>query len=285
MQGKQRGSGWSIALVYNLYKIFGYNFIYYLMYPVTFFYFLFAGNVKKALKNYYEHINLPFNNKIYYNHLRIFAICMVDRFISQVSPHSYSFTYENEDEVTDVLESGSIILVSHYGGWATASNLCHVTNKVNIVMKEILLKEIKSIEESIAQRKDTTCIIDLNEGGISSSVKIANALLNEEIVAMMADRVIDEKHIKKIKFFDKEAGFNKNPFQIAYKLDKPIMLLLVINKGKQLYKIAHLKIDMDHNLKEEEAIQKAMEQYVNFLENILKEDPNQWFNFYDFWGE
>ena len=77
----QRGSGWSIKLVFTLYKFFGYKFTYYLMYPVTFFYFIFANNVYKSLKIYYEKLNIPFTKKIYYNHLFFFFMCMVDRFI------------------------------------------------------------------------------------------------------------------------------------------------------------------------------------------------------------
>ena len=72
----QRGSGWSIKLVFTLYKFFGYKFTYYLMYPVTFFYFIFASNVYKSLKIYYEKLNIPFTKKIYYNHLFMFAMCM-----------------------------------------------------------------------------------------------------------------------------------------------------------------------------------------------------------------
>ena len=67
MSAKQRGSGWSIKLVFNLYKLFGYNFIYYLMYPVSFFYFLFAKNVRIALKDYYKNLDQEFNNWIYFN--------------------------------------------------------------------------------------------------------------------------------------------------------------------------------------------------------------------------
>ncbi|XQC05512.1 hypothetical protein ACOAJ8_11270 [Arcobacter cryaerophilus gv. pseudocryaerophilus] len=59
----QRGSGWSIKLVFTLYKFFGYKFTYYLMYPVTFFYFIFASNVYKSLKIYYEKLNIPFTKK------------------------------------------------------------------------------------------------------------------------------------------------------------------------------------------------------------------------------
>jgi predicted LPLAT superfamily acyltransferase len=61
----QRGSGWSIKLVFTLYKFFGYKFTYYLMYPVTFFYFIFASNVYKSLKIYYEKLNIPFTKKIF----------------------------------------------------------------------------------------------------------------------------------------------------------------------------------------------------------------------------
>ena len=277
METKQRGSAWSIKLVFNLYKIFGYNFIYYLMYPVTFFYFLFASNVRKSLKIYYKQLDLPFNNYIYFTHLRLFANCMVDRFISKFSPKSYSFEYDNKEEFAKTLDEGTVLLSSHHGGWATAANVPLTQNIINVVMQEALLDGIKSIENSIEKQNFQVNIIDLNEGGISSSIKIANA--------MMADRANDKKYHKKIKFFNKEAGFNKNPFQIAYKLKKSILVFFVAYTNKQTYKIKHLKIELDYSKKEAIAVDIAMKEYVNILEETLKEYPDQWFNFYNFWGE
>jgi predicted LPLAT superfamily acyltransferase len=55
-KGKQRGSGWSIRLALSLYRLFGYKFIYYLQYPIAFFYFLVASNAKKPLKIYYKNL-------------------------------------------------------------------------------------------------------------------------------------------------------------------------------------------------------------------------------------
>lgn len=281
---KQRGSGWSIKLVFNLYKIFGYKFIYFLMYPVSFFYFIFAKNVKESLKIYYKHLEIPFNNSLYYNHLRIFAVCMVDRFISKVSPQSYEFIYKDKEELTNILNDGTILLFSHYGGWATASNSpLEVKNKINIVMQEVLLDAIKSIENSLDTQNNDVEVIDLNEGGIVSSIKIANALINNEIVAIMGDRVNNQKHYKKMQFFDGFAEFNKNPFQIAYKLNKPILVFFAINVGLQKYKIEYLKINLDTDKKKGEAIEIAMKEYIEFFEVILKNNPQQWFNFYNFW--
>ena len=46
-----------------------------------------------------------------------------------------------------------------------------------------------------------------------------------------------------------------------------------------------MKLDLDFNLNEDEAIDMAVKQYVKLLEDILLKYPNQWFNFYNFWEE
>ena len=279
---KQRGSAWSIKLAFNLYKLLGYKFIYYLMYPVTFFYFIFASNVKDALQIYYKNLNLEFTNKVYYEHLRVFAICMVDRFISKVDIDSYSFVFDDEDTPTNILNNGSILLFSHFGGWAASVNSANVQNKINIVMQETMMSGIKDIENSL-ESKSNTHIIDLNSGTLTVSVQIANALINNEVVAIMGDRSSNEKANKKIEFLKKEANFNKNPFQIAYKTNKPILVYFIILTGIQKYKIEWLRIDMDKDIKEDDAVLKAMKTYTKKYEEIIKTYPNQWLNFYNFW--
>lgn len=282
MKTKQRGSGWSIALVFNLYKLFGYRFIYLLMYPVSFFYFIFATNVKKALRDYYKTINIEFNNRVYFKHLRFFAICMVDRFISKVDFKSYKFTYENITEMTEVLNKGTILLCSHFGGWAASTNASHVNNKLNIVMQEVLLEGIKKIEDSLPVKENIN-IIDLNKGTIRVSIEIANALMNNEIVAIMGDRASNKKAEIAIDFFKRKANFNKNPFEIAYKTDKPILIYFIILTGIQEYKIEHTIIYLDKTKEQEDAINLALSTYIQKYEEVIKKYPEQWFNFYNFW--
>lgn len=284
MKTKQRGSAWSIKLAFNLYKIFGYKLVYYIMYPVTFFYFIFASNVKKSLIIYYKHLDMPFTNKVYYEHLRIFAICMVDRFIAKVDPKSYTFTYDDIEEQKKILNNGSILLYSHFGGWAASSNAPIVKSKINIVMQEELLNGIKKIEENIDSSTNIH-IIDLNSGMISVSVQIANALMDNETVVMMADRAANIKGEMEVNFLNGTANFNKNPFQIAYKTDKPILAYFIVLNNMQEYKVIHINITMDKTKKQEEAVMKALKEYTKKYEEVIKIYPNQWFNFYDFWEE
>ena len=282
MKTKQRGSAWSIKLVFNLYKLLGYKFIYYLMYPVTFFYYLRATNVRNALEIYYKNIGIPFSNKIYFHHLRLFAITMVDRFIVKAAPQDYSFTYDNPERPLEIFSKASILLLSHFGGWASASNVSRSTNKINIVMQEALKDGIKDIEDSL-EIKSTINIIDLNKGPIAVSIAIANALMNDEVVGIMGDRASNPNATLSLDFFGKKAKFNKNPFQIAYKMKVPMVAYFVVWTGMQEYKIEFLEIDLDQELKADEAIEKAMKEYVQRYENLLKSHPNQWLNFYDFW--
>jgi predicted LPLAT superfamily acyltransferase len=254
------------------------------MYPVTFFYFIFAKNVKESLKIYYKHLNIELTNKIYYEHLRIFAITMVDRFITKVDKESYTFLYDDKDVPLEIFSKGTILLFSHFGGWAASSNVSRSSNKMNIVMQESLMDAIKDIENSI-ESKTNVSIIDLKTGSISVSVQIANALMNEEIVAIMGDRASNKKAAVTVEFLNENAYFNKNPFQIAYRMQKPILMYFVILVGMRTYKIEYLRVDVDKTKAEDEAILEALKIYVKEYESVIKRYPNQWLNFYDFWDK
>ena len=281
-QRKQRGSGWSISFALNIYRVLGYKALYYFMYPVSFFYFLVAKNAKVGLRAYYEHLNSEFTNKVYFNHIRLFAVCLVDRFISKMNPKEYRFSYENREVPVKMLESGAILLYSHFGGWAASSNSAKVNNKINIVMKESMLEGIKKLEDKIDTESNLN-VIDLDKGTLVVSIEIANALLNNEVVAIMADRASNAKAEYIMPFLGEDAKFNKNPFQVAYKVDKPILVYFIIWVDIQHYKVEYMRIDMDKSKDEEKAIATALTTYVHKLEEIVRAYPNQWFNLYDFW--
>lgn len=285
MKTQQRGSAWSIKLVYNLYRLFGYKFIYYLMYPVSYFYYLKATNVKEALSIYYKHIGQEFTPKAHHEHLRHFAICMCDRFISLVAPNDYSFDIEDREILEHDLGQGAILLLAHYGGWASSANcIGYLGLKINIVMQEVLMQGIKDIEESLGSHTVSHInIIDTAKGGIAATIEIAKALRENELVAMMADRATNKKNSKKVNFFGKEGNFNKNPFEIAYKTDKPLIALFISYVRPQHYKIDYIKLTTSKDGGMACEVDKCLSQYVKRFETNIKQYPQGWFNFYDFW--
>jgi len=252
------------------------------MYPVSLFYALISTNVKVALDDYYSRLGIKMSFYRYFEHSRIFAITMVDRFITKADPKAYKFVYDNPDRPLEIFSNATILLLSHFGGWAASSNSSRSTNVMNIVMQEAMKDTIKSIEEELGY-KSTQKVIDLNRGPIAVSIAIANALMQNEVVAIMGDRASNPNATIAIEFLGEEALFNKNPFQIAYKMKKPLVAYFVILTGIQEYKIEFIEIDVDYDKKADEAIREVVEIYVRKYEALVREYPSQWLNFYDFW--
>ena len=285
MAAKQRVGGPVVKTLYTFYKTFGYKSVYYSLYLVVLYYFLFAGNVRKALKDYYKKLGVKFSYRDYFRHLFIYALATSDRFISKANPEIYTFINKERAKLLGSIQGGAILLSNHLGGWATASNYFQADEaKINVVMNESMIQNASAFESLIEKKNEKNVkIIDLSKGNIHTSVEIGNALLNNEAVAMMGDRAYNEKYEEALEFLGEKAYFNKNPFSIAYKTNKPIILLFVIFKDIRTYEMNFKKITLNKELNEEEAIQEGMQLYVNELTSILKQYPLQWFNFYNFW--
>ncbi len=287
MAAKQRVNGIVIKSLYKLYQILGYNFVYFLLYFVVLYYFLFASNVRASLKLYYRNIGLKWTNKLYFKHLFNYAVTTTDRFISKANPELYSFEYPSRDELLKEIQNGSILLLNHFGGWATASKCFNESDvTINVVMSEAMIQSASAFEQLINKKnEENTKIINLSKGNIGASIAMANALMNNESVALMGDRAFDDKYLEEIEFFGKKANFNKNPFLVAYKTKKPIICLSVVLIEKNRYKMIFESIEFDYTLSQKEAVSLAMNNYVKALSAVIQEYPSQWFNFYDFWKE
>lgn len=279
---KQRGSGWSVKLALRLYQLFGYRFIYYLLYPITLVYAVLSRSLRKPLADYYKHHNIELTYKLFFEHLRVFAITMVDRFITKIDAKSYQFIFDDYEKQVEMFSRSTILVLSHFGGWAAASNASRSDIKINIVMQEVLNEGIKEIENSLGMQSNLN-VICLNKGQIAASIEIANALMKDEVVAIMGDRASNSKSNIACEFLGEKAYFNKNPFKIAYKMEQPIVAYFVILVGIQQYKVECIEIAIDTTMDEEDAIYKAMNEYVGKYEEVLRKHPSQWLNFYDFW--
>ncbi len=281
-QAKQISNSFSIKLAYFLYKIFGYNFLYFLLYLIVLIYSWLVLDVKKNLKIYYENIGLQYSYKLYCKHLFVFAITFVDRFVSRMDPSKYQFQDRWTHTDKSFFNTGGIMVFSHVGGWAMSSNSIKTDKNIHIVKSEAIKSDIAQIEKNLkTQNRYNT--IDIKDGNISNMITISNALLDGDIVVMMADRPHNDKQKEKHKFFGVDAYWNKAPFEIAYKLKKSLVVYFVVYIKKQNYKMIRQSITYDYELQKDEAISDAIRQYIKIYEKTIKKYPTNWLNFYNFW--
>jgi len=281
--GKTRGSlaGYKIFLFFI--KFFGIGFAYALLRVVTFYYYLFAAKPKKALLNFYQNtLQIPGADvkKLVRRNFFIFGQTLVDRAAFLLGKDSdFTHTFENESYLIDMrnLGKGGILLSAHLGNWETAGNLLkgRITPTINIVMLDAEVQNIKQY-------------MDLSTGGsrfkviaikddLSHVIAIRNALINNEFVAIHADRYLAGAKFIEMDFFGKKAKFPIGPFIIASKFDAPVTFVFAAKDGKYSYHLSATP-PITAKMKPEE-IGKL---YVAELENKVKQYPEQWFNYFNF---
>jgi predicted LPLAT superfamily acyltransferase len=197
--------------------------------------------------------------------------------VSRIKPEDLTFCVHNSDVIELLNKNGGVILLSHVGSWASAAHcLKNELPPMSIVMRENTKENILNVEKSNQRENEQNVkIIDLNKGTISANIQIANALMNKELVALMADRAVDSCRVVEVEFFNQNININKNPFEISARIKKPLVAIFVLNHSLKKY-------DLILELIQESSIEKMAQDYTNLLQNIIKKHPYQWYNFYDF---
>jgi len=279
MEVKQRGTAFGHRIILAIYTLVGYDFVAFILNFVALYYVLFTPAVKKSLQSYYKHQGVKLSYRNYFRHIKMFSLSIFDRFVSRLNPEELKFNIINKNVIAK-LENGGVVLFSHVGSWASAAHsLKDELQTMNIVMRENAKETISKVEnEQKRNNEQNVKIIDLNQGAIASNIQIANALMNKELVALMSDRVTDSRHSTTVSFFGSNVSINKTPFDIANRLDKPLVAIFVMRSGVKEYELSLHSI-------EAKTLQELSQQYADILEDIMKKYPQQWYNFYDFFKE
>jgi len=284
---KQRGSGAGLYIVYLFFRFFGYPGLRFILFFVVLYFSLTTPTIKRALREYYLLCTGEFNFRIYYRHLFSYALVFSDRFLSKRFLSRYHANAQNEISFLSALEKGGLFLFSHVGDWSICERLLSEKNiTVNIVMQEVIKESIQGFGKFIEDKQHSTIkIIDLSEGSIPVAIRIANAFQKGEIVAMMADRFLTQQGGIPVTFLGKRVIINKNPFEVGYNRNVPLIVLLSFRESDYHYNVSYYGLTpYDRTLPKEEALAKTAQEYADILEKAVKEYPDQWFNLYDFFN-
>lgn len=281
--GKTKGSltGYKIFLFFI--NSLGLGFAYGLLRVVTYYYYLFAAKPKKALLDFYQntlHITGSEARKMARRNFYIFGQTLVDRAAFLLGKdREFSHVFENEQYLIDIRDAGrgGILLSAHVGNWETAGNLLkgRITPTINIVMLDAEVENIKKY-------------MDLSTGGsrfkviaikddLSHVISIRNALVNNEFVAIHADRYLEGAKYIEMDFLGRKARFPYGPFVIASKFNAPVTFVFAAKDGKYSYHLSATK-PIEAKMKPEE----IAKLYVEELERKVRAFPEQWFNYFNF---
>jgi len=281
--GKTRGSlaGYKIFLFFI--RFLGLGFAYRLLQVVTYYYFLFAGKPRKALLDFYQntlHIPVSEAKKLVRRNFYIFGQTLVDRAAFLLGKNkAFNLQFENEQFLIDIRDQGKggILLSAHLGNWETAGNLLkgRITPTINIVMLDAEVESIKKFME-LSTGGSRFKIIAIKDD-LSHVIAIRNALMANEFVAIHADRYLEGAKFIELDFLGRKAKFPYGPFVIAAKFDAPVTFVFAAKNGEYSYHLS-ATAPISQKMKPEQIAQL----YVAELEKKVKQYPEQWFNYFNF---
>jgi predicted LPLAT superfamily acyltransferase len=222
--------------------------------------------------------------KLIRRNLKIFGQTLIDK-IAMLSGGGKELSFEHEDGhfLNEMAENGKggIIVSAHLGNWEVAGHkLKRLDSPINIVMYDGEDAQMKQYMEQFDQNRSFN-IIYIRED-MSHIYEMSAALNRNEFICLHADRFRPGNRTVKRPFLGKEAEFPAGPFILASKLRAPVCFVFAFKERTFHYHFyAHQW--KTYEGRGTEGMDRMLDDYVAILEMRLKQYPEQWFNYFDFW--
>ena len=219
----------------------------------------------------------------YVNHC-LFAQVVVDRFAVfagkrfKLDIDGYEYFQQLELET-----KGFVILSSHIGCYEVAGySLISKSKRFNaLVFGGEKATVMKGRQEALSEhnirmipvREDMSHLFIVNE-----------ALSNNEIMSMPADRIVGSAKVVKVNFFGETASLPAGPFSVTTMNGFDALAVNVMKISAKRYKVYVTRLSYDTQVPRKQQMQQLANCYVEELERRVCQYPSQWFNFYDFWS-
>lgn len=285
---------WIMAFVI---KFLGLRTTYACMYIVVPFFFIFSFKARKSSREFYfvlyKKRNFFKQQAFLWRQLFVFSKVLVDRGFQRLNQKKYFNVVESLDvgafkEALTTSNKGLSVLLSHYGGWEIIFNYFqHLMGHKKMVAVKFGIPG--SYDHSSLNTKKTEKLnlieYNLTEG---TADQLRNYLLEGHAIGLMADRPVGRNY-ELLPLLGKLALVDTSAIRLSLMCSVDIYCVFSVKKSISDYEVIIKKIDVNQvlqmNLSKEDQIIYIAQTYFDCLSAVLKEHPEQWFNFYPFWSQ
>lgn len=286
-QGRSRGSTLGYRIFVWLLKVGGLTPAYWLLQFVTLYYRFFVPDAIRPLKYIYNErlgYSKKQTSKLIKKNLLIFGQTILDKIAVLAGVKTrLSFTHEGVEHIEQLVKDGKggILLSAHLGNWEVAGHLLkRVNTRINIVMYDGEAEQIKQYMEQFESQRSFNIIFIRDD--LTHIYEMSAALARNELICLHGDRFRPGNRTMKHDFLGREAEFPAGPFILASKLKAPVCFVFAFKETNFHY---HFYADPAkvYEGRGTAGMNKMLDDYVSIVEYSLKQYPEQWFNYFDFW--
>ncbi len=298
----------AIKLLFRLFDVLPGWMVRALIYPVSFFYFIFSKRARDDTKLYQKNLREYTGGKIpakvsSYRQILSFSLCVLEKmegWLGNVSLDKIEFQDDDVVGLINQLEDfhGAVIIGSHLGNIELLRSLSSWNRtKVSRNVPVTAIMELHSTEQFNRTLQEVNPGVGFNVISPSdiSPETICTLIDNVEaggLVVITGDRTSarSRDRILKRKFLGKDAAFPYGCFLLPALIKAPVYFMFGMRertsifdpKYKMYVRKAEADFDCPRNLREEQ-INSLCDEFVALLEEFCCMYPYQWYNFYNFW--
>ncbi len=291
---RERGSLWSMRLALWLYRRGGHL----LLYPAAWLavlYFFFSRPATRRYSRRYLHrvLGRPVGWRTLWRHQWAFARSLIMRLAAWMDRIKLSeVDFPGHQTLLELQQQrrGPVLLGAHFGNLEMCRALVENDQSLtlNVILHTAPDEKFSRVLHSISDRSRVR-LIPVGEVTPLTAMQLQEKLARGEILIMMADRLPpgnEERHFTQA-FLGREARFPAGPFLLSLLLEAPVYFFVGYETPRGYTTRFELLKEAGRvpRSRREQICKDMLSDYVTQLEAVCREQPLQWFNFYDFWNE
>lgn len=225
-------------------------------------------------------------------HMYTFATVLVDRVSLLAGRHDrFAIRMQGVEELhADLAQGrGCILLGSHLGSFEVmrALGARNPRYRLWVVMDQQLSGLMSRVMDDLNPGIAAT-VIDARAPGAQIALQIHSALAAGDMVAMLSDRAHAGDPGIAVDFFGQPAHFPGTPLTMAMVARVPVTLVFGVFEGGNRYRLMFERFAVPapaSRATRRAVLEDAIRRYAGRLEEVARQYPYNWFNFYDFWNE
>jgi hypothetical protein len=275
------------------------------LHPITLYFVLSGGAAARASTDYLQRVlGRPPRWGERYGHVHHFAATILDRvYLLRQQFDLFEIEVVGAEHLDPVLQSGrgAFLLGAHFGSFEALRALGQSRDgaRVAMLMYEHNARLLTTTLRAIAPDAPLHVI---GLGRMEAMLDLRDWLDQGGVAGLLADRTLQgpgqpassgRSRTHWIDFLGQPAAFSDGAFRLAALLRRPVVFMAGIYLGGNRYQLRFERLgDFSQaaadggprQLVQDQAVQEALRRYAAVLEQLCRESPCNWFNFFDFWA-
>jgi predicted LPLAT superfamily acyltransferase len=261
------------------------------LYGIAAYFFLFAPAARRHSRRYLRlALGRRPSARDRFRQILTFATTIHDRvYLINGQYARFNITLEGEELMISQLQSGrgALLLGAHMGSFEVMHSLGRRQRGLRVTMA-MYEENARKINATLAAINPLHVPDTIPLGRIDAMLSIADRLERGAFVGVLGDRTLGREPVQAVSLLGERAYLPTGPMRAAAILRCPVFFMAGLYRGKNKYHLVFERIADFSAIPladRDAAVHSAIERYAAALDRRCRDDPYNWFNFYDFWQQ